>query len=163
MINNVVHSHKTSDVMSSKTSTMRQIGNFVEEKPLSYAVSHNGGAKTVSHNSNNISLGSNHNFTVINEPISTLRPSSVRENNNGHQSSRQQQQQQLSTVSSNSSHSQQFNNQMNTSSLSNNNGHSSLIASQRGQVLKDLTNNNETNNRLLARDPSVQHLSSQLN
>jgi hypothetical protein len=32
MINNVVHSHKTSDVLSSKTSSMRQTGNFVEER-----------------------------------------------------------------------------------------------------------------------------------
>ena len=77
MINNVVHSHKTSDHLSTKTSMMKQIGNFAEEKPLNYAMSNNGGTKTVSHNSNNISLGSNNNFTLNNDPI---RPSSVREN-----------------------------------------------------------------------------------
>ena len=80
MINNVVHSHKTSDNISQKTSMMRQIGNFVEEKPLNYTASNNGGTKTVSHNSNNISLGSNHNFTLNNDAISNIRPASVREN-----------------------------------------------------------------------------------
>ena len=67
-------------------------------------------------------------------------------------------------MSSNSSHSQNVHNQLNNSGLSNQ-GHSSLIASHRGQVLKDLTNNdnNSSNNRLLARDPSVQNLTNQLN
>lgn len=54
----------------------------MEEKPLNFAVSNNGGTKTVSHNSNNISLGSNQNFTLNNDAVSNKRAGSVREYGN---------------------------------------------------------------------------------
>jgi hypothetical protein len=95
MINNVVHSHKTSDILSSKTSSMRHTSNFVEEPGIVGSFGNNtminggGNVKTVNHNSNNVSLGSNCNFMMVNDAASsttTVRPGSVRELHGNHSS-----------------------------------------------------------------------------
>ena len=61
MINNVVHSHKSSnvDISSSKTSSVRHLGNVFEEHTT---LDQHQFTNPISHTSNNLSLGSSLNF-----------------------------------------------------------------------------------------------------